>query len=810
MIGQPSRMAFTDNEFFEVANHGLSVDQFFRFGSIPIVQSFDAHMLSNQIFAYIYSFFNGYEPWATFLYSNYSWLLFIIPSFFILKRFIGVTNSFLIVLCFPLITSLISSLYILSGLAAICLIRIISSRKTVDYYYFWAIAFLLVIYRADLGSSALLAGVVAYFIICFTLKEKASPVKYFLPGIVIAGSLICIFLLLCVLKGVNPLHRFVELFNLCMSNQSWVYTTTGNPTMLAYIMGYYIMPLFVIISAVWVIGKYTILSRDKDVSSEDNKLKIINKNAFIMSIFFTAFFIFNAPRGIVRHSFAENTIVFILGTIPLALLSLSVITRNSNNVLKFLLVSLAIIILININIPTYRGLGPSMLSSAITSPSYQEQYTTASSFNGTRIRGPSMPSDAESLKKVLDTVLIPQETYFDFASVDYFYALVRRKNPVYVNQSPLMISNDLTQKYALQQIEEAKPPIVLMPIEGNRWSKIDGITVDYKYYMIAEYIYKNYVPIIRLPMFDIYCLKEKKNIYLDKLVEGGLYNEPLYEGNFDFIGKDRLFYNNCTSRFDRSKNLILTPSGNNPYVVGFLKQLKEQYPELNNVNTINQPSQLKIEYYVKSIGSIQMFYILKDNDDFSRQQSKSFVINSPGRYSAILKLPSIPSEFRIDVDTEEIQLENLTITQGLQIINNQPEIWSRNLGEIPRLWAEKDGTKMFSSVPLLSAPQKGISSFITDTMDIPTNESMYLLIQLESIIDSKATVAFGKDQSKLGEFNFTVLKGNHSYALRLSTDFHWWNTTGKYVSLSTNSPVNINKFCFISAESSNYYNKSPE
>jgi hypothetical protein len=512
----------------------------------------------------------------------------------------------------------------------------------------------------------------------------------------------------------------------------------------------------------------------------------------------------------VRHSFAENTIVFILGTIPLALLSLSVIIRKSNNMLKFLSVSLAIIILINVNIPSYQGLGSSMLCSAITSSSYKEQYTPAYSFNGTRVRGQLMPSEAESLKKILNTVLTPQETYFDFASVDYFYALVNRKNPVYVNQSPLMISGDSTQKYALQQIEEAKPPIVLMPIEGNRWSNIDGITVDYKYYMITEYIYKNYVPLMRLPMFDIYCLKEKKYIYLHKLAEGRLYNEPLYSGNFDFIRKDRLFCNNCTSRFDENGNLILTPSGNNPYVVGFLKQLEEQYPELNNVNVINQPSQLKIEYYAKSIGSIQMFYILKDNDNFSGQQSKSFVINGPGQYSAILKLPSIPYEFRIDVDTEEIQLENLTITQGLQIINNQPEIWSRNLGEIPRLWAEKDGTKMFSSVPLLSAPQKAISSFITDTIDMPTNESMYLLIQLESTIDSEATVAFGKDQSKLGEFNFTISKGNHSYALRLSTDFHWWNTTGKYVFLSTSSPVNINKFCFISAESSNYYNTSLE
>ena len=807
MLAQPCRMTSASNEFFEMANHGLAVDQFFRFGTIPIIQSFDAHMMSNQIFAYFYSLLNGYEPWAAFSYSSFVWLLYVVPIFYILRKIIGATNSFLMILCFPLLTNLFNMVFLLSGLVAICIIRMISSHKVTDYYLFWITAVLLCIYRLDLGFAALLGGIAVYFITCFTFKEKTDIKKLFLTGAITDGIALLLFALLCLLEGINPINRFVEFIKLCLSNQSWAGTSVGNSDMLAYVMGYYVLPLFVLVCAVWIVAKNAILNRDQDSTIDDSNLSLINKDAFIMFIFFTAFFIFNASRGIVRHSFQENTIIIITGTIPLAVLSLAVINKKSNfDMLKFLATAMAIIIMINVNVSSYKGLGSSLVSNAISSPSYQEQYTPAYAFNGTRVRGSVMPPDAENLKSILDTVLTQQETYFDFASVNYFYALVGRRNPVYVNQSPLMICDDSTQKYALQQIKATEPPVVLMPIDGNVWSSIDGIPVDYKYYMISEYIYKNYTPLIRLPMFDIYCLKEKKDSYANKLAKSGLITKTLYSGCFDFVDRQQLSYNNCTAKIDNDKNLVLVPSGNDPYVFGFMGQLREKYPkEKNNVGTI-KPSQIKIDFYSKSAGSIQLFYTLNENEMFSEQKSKVFPIYTEGQHTAVLDLPSVPNELRIDVDTQELLLKHLTISQGLQAINNQPEIWVRNLGEIPRLWAEKDRNKVFLLAPLLQLPEKDTTSFTANTINIPSNEPMYLLLQLNSAADCTATVDIGESQSKLGEFKFTVSKGRHSYAIRLSTDYHWWNNEKKYISVATSQPVTINKYCFIPVDSSKYYN----
>ncbi len=78
LIAQPWRFMIPGKEFFESANQGIAVDHFFKYGSIPFIENFDAHMLNQQFFSYIYVFFNGYEPWTHSLYIMYFYVLEII------------------------------------------------------------------------------------------------------------------------------------------------------------------------------------------------------------------------------------------------------------------------------------------------------------------------------------------------------------------------------------------------------------------------------------------------------------------------------------------------------------------------------------------------------------------------------------------------------------------------------------------------------------------------------------------------------------------------------------------------------------
>ena len=102
LIGQPTRMASAGREFFEYANFGLSIHQLFRFGTLPIIESFDAHMLFAQFFSYISGLLNGYEVWAEGLYQGLYYPIYALLTYALLKRIIGEAESLIFVLGFPI------------------------------------------------------------------------------------------------------------------------------------------------------------------------------------------------------------------------------------------------------------------------------------------------------------------------------------------------------------------------------------------------------------------------------------------------------------------------------------------------------------------------------------------------------------------------------------------------------------------------------------------------------------------------------------------------------------------------------------
>ena len=80
---------------------------------------------------------------------------------------------------------------------------------------------------------------------------------------------------------------------------------------------------------------------------------------------------------------------------------------------------------------------------------------------GTRIEGSD--ADDAAMKAVLDATLEPDETYLTLSSKDFLYAIVDRQNPLYANQSPLMLSGDASQEFALEELADAECVYVLMP-----------------------------------------------------------------------------------------------------------------------------------------------------------------------------------------------------------------------------------------------------------------------------------------------------------------------------------------------------------
>jgi hypothetical protein len=792
IITQPWRMISPPKEFFETANSGISVDHFFRYGSIPIIENFDAHMLSNQFFAYLYGFLNGYEPWSPFLYSEYFTLLLILTVFYILKRIIGATNAFLITASLPVI-SLIFNQYSFAGILVFPLLKLYNDNNKKNNYWFWVTSILLCIYRLDIGFASILSGLTSCFILNYLLKKKFEIKNLLFTGAISFCSLFVLFCVLCLAKSINPFNRFIEFLSISASNQNWVINNLGDVSHFVFRLAYYVLPVVIILFLIFVLFK-SFFSKTFINLINQNKLK---KNALIFFLFFTFFFIFNSSRGIVRHSYVEGIVSLILSTIPFALLSLIYLLKKQNKLLLFLTIFSILYFLINQNNSTFKNREISILGKSFYSEPFKEKFQDAFNFNGTRSRETYDSSESKLFKKILDEVLTLQETYFDFSSTNYYYAFTERKNPIYVNQSPLLLNGDLTQKMALKQFIESKATIVLLPRDNTMWRSIDGINVDYKYYFISEYIYQNYVPLFRMASFDTYVIKNKKSEYLIKITNKGFLNQNLEITDFSAFDDKEIYKENLQISKNNEGKYVITNVGSNSIVSGLIKGFKNKGILKEN------PSKIKFNITVSNPGSFFIYYTLNVGDKYVEEIKKTYTITDAGTIDIELNLPKPPIEIMFSLNNITSITFNSLKTDGiLSLITDQPEIYNNYLGETPRLWGEKSEDKLFDNV--LSLKESIIeSSMVMSQKDIKnTLKPFYLYFQGNSqspnIISAKLELT--DDNNHKNIFIFNIAPGDHKYAIRLSSNYIWWNSQNTKVALKTDSPVEFLKYAMISED----------
>lgn len=787
MISQPWRMYGPENEFFEFANHGLSVDHFFRYGSIPIVETFDAHMLSNQLFAYVYGLINGYEPWAPFLYGSYILIFIYLLVFVLLKRIIGGFYAFIILLCFPMLSILISS-FVYSGIVALLLLSLINKKCTKQFYWFWASIVLLCLFRLDLGFASAMAGIVSYFIIHF-ITQKEYHLKTFLKtGVISVAFTVFVFVILCLFKGVNPFNRLLELLSIAMSNQNWAYENMGDSNHVLFRLSYYILPILTLFLLVKTILRAVVV-RAYFSKITESKSQLA---ALIFFIFFSLVFYFNIPRGIVRHHFLFNNVVLITSTIPFALLSYIYILKRKNNLVKLLSILIITFFVINLTTLSFQNKSKSIFKEAFVSAPFNEKFQTAYGFPKSRMSETFSLAEIKYFKEILDKLLLPDETYFDFSSTNYYHALVERKNPLYVNQSPLLLNGDKSQDFALGQLKKTKIPIVLMPNKENIWHQIDGIPVEHKYYKISEFIYQRYSPFLKMKDFTIYVDNLKKESFEQKLKTGS--NKKYTISDFSKIDLAQIQKNDILVQTNQSNNLILTKNGVDAFIFGLYKS------NLSSDTIVqNTPKTISIKIDASASGSIQLYYWLNGEDYFSEANSKVFQIPSEGSYEFELNTPSAVHDVRIDVDTPKIILKEFVLKNKDLESGFDNQVLNYNLGEIPMVWGELADQKLFKSVNNLG--EELIQSNVVLQFQLKEKKPYYLFFEMDSDTIQAATASlFDANNNKKVDYLIRVNKGKNNYAIRLSSNVHWWKEIISKVSLTTEKTVKITKFAIISED----------
>lgn len=796
---QPWRMYSPANEFFETANHGISVDHFFRYGSIPMIETFDAHMMSMQLFAYIYGFLNGYEPWSPFLYTSYTYLLEIFITFYILKKVLGTLNSFFIVLCIPFL-GIIQNEFALAGLMILFLDRLIKNPITKNYYWFWTICFFLCMYKLDVGYAAVLSGLAIYVFILLYNKKMGELKKLAFTGAVFGGSILLIFSVLCLIKNINPITRLQEFAMAAMSNQSWAVTKMGDMKNVLFRLAYYILPILVVVLLIVTILKFFI--KDRKTKIENNK----RYYALLFFVFYTLFFIFNAPRGIVRHNFEYLNLVRITSMIPIALLMYIIYIKGRKGLVLFMSVFLGFYVVLGETNMDFSKRAYSLLTMSVNSGSFQEKFLDETPFNGTRLRYEFQNAgEVEAFKKMLNTLLQPNETYYDFASVNYYHALVGRKNPSYINQTPLMINGDKAQEIEIQNIKNGKIPIILMPIKNNYWHAIDEIYVDLKYYKMSEYIYQNYEPLYRMASFDIYVLKNKLPEFKNKLTLNGFTENKQTITDFSFLIDPSIQNSSLQIAINLDKTATINSLGSNAYFIGMMQYLRNN----RKLPTANGTPKMVFKINAATQGNIKIYYKIKPEESFSETQVKEFPVNY-GDNELNLALQTLPNEIMFAVNISGISLKELSFVSGSQSDVANPERIDYNTGFIPLLWAEDGKVESFSKVPTLKETIEGSTAKIEAKNINLQHKGCFAYLEIESPEYCNGKIELVSGNSSKAGYNFSIDAEKHQYAIRISNGYYWWHTSNPLITFKADKNVKITKFSIILEDGSQIENIKDE
>lgn len=521
-------------DFFEVANHGISIYECINGIGVPIIDNLDAHMLSATLPGIMYGYITGDDIGAFFalpivpigvfvhLFSMFALII-------LLKNYIESSRILLLLVFFPwsgMVYMLVG--FILIGFFYWWFKKITFLKSIFIVLVFIASAF----YRIDIGASFGLALLVMPLLVNLSQKNIKGIVVYIaiMCGVISSIFFLFYFVLNYLEKDIfNILHNILFAFS---SNQHWAYGLLGN-NIKAYLL-YIIIPCIFAWLFIPVLKKFF----SGQMTYHD-----------WVAIFTYIVYIFSIPRSIVRHNIAESSAgAYAIPAMLFLVLLLPRLGKESRALLTVLVLCVTEFV--------YGGRAP---LSYISMAKANVPVVLASIDKNEHIMWKVNEDDNRQInlsKEFCDNMLGKDETYFDFTNQSLFYAFNKRDNPIYVNQSPGMINSTReNQEIIVKRLEDVMPRFVFMPFKDRQGSaygcyySIDGIQNIDRYFLISEFISEHYRPFCSVGDFAVWCHKDDYN----KLVNTKSYNLLDYNYALDtkhYLGEIPYLWEYCLGNVD--------------------------------------------------------------------------------------------------------------------------------------------------------------------------------------------------------------------------------------------------------------------
>lgn len=519
IIAQPSLVIGSWVDIYETANYANPVSDFFNFGKIPLFENFPGHSLSHVIssiaYGYLTSDYRGasLSPWYGWLYSA----VIVLVLYCFIKKIANGFAAVSAVLFMPYLIKFVSYY----GIGLIAILPFMMYVRTLRKRYLALtviISIFLVAYRLDIGFSFLAAVLCSSFVVraLYGRKILLGTVQYFAIG---GAAAFLLFLAVCLIKDINPLFRIQQFLAIASSNDQWGYAWLGDTERSSYAFFYYAVPVLSLLCfAAAVIFK-------KKFSAA--------QSAVLLCLLFAYYA--NLPRLLVRHSLAEYRDFLISQWIWTMLPALPfLLSRLFASRPAFILCQTSFVLAVAVLFNSTTFYDNSSLQNMISraeglsdqiSPDARKRDISTVYNRGSRVtydNGAEGVIYLNEIKAIADFLLSPNETFLDFTNQSTAYAWSGREDPVYPVQPPSMLSGEKSQVLFLKEIEAKvnNVPIAIMPTDKSWYLnlQLDGINHNIRHYLVAEWIYNNYRPLIQYNDYSsVWVLNSRYDEFCNKL-----------------------------------------------------------------------------------------------------------------------------------------------------------------------------------------------------------------------------------------------------------------------------------------------------
>lgn len=480
-------------EIFEVANPANAVMNVFRFGEWPILDFMSSHLLSEQWYGLLYSAIFGFNGQADFLvYAFLNQVLF----YFVLYWFLNCVFSrpllsVYFVLLFPFVYEVFYFSIFLAVLPLFLSRKLLERPSAGSFLALFLLLFALLLWKLDTGVAALMASLV-YFPLLWIIAKRKFPWAAFLKAAGYFGAiLIAAVLLVVALRSPGVIwNHFLTALHYFTANQAHGYRQLLDSFAQQFYIYHLLFPMVAVFLCIYIV----VVLRKRAATA-------LFPGGFILlaSLFLFLLFLSNLQRGIVRHGFAERGEVIAVSTFFAALALLVVYWSRVVPAAARLAVFYATVFFLFLLLKFFPLSTDPVLPEHAMSGNFflgPDASLRPEGYKGRLERDTVFAHENYTdLKHFLDRQLQPEQTFLDFSNTPMLYFYCGRRIPGYFNQNLQNTVDDYLQLELLRQVDTVKAPVVVFANYPRNWfDATDGIPNTLRYYLVAEYIFKNYHP----------------------------------------------------------------------------------------------------------------------------------------------------------------------------------------------------------------------------------------------------------------------------------------------------------------------------